>query len=139
MLRFRLGKEVGGDQRRPVPWRPVTLDTSTLFVGGHATEPVHPELGCALFQRRNENGVQGVALCGTMAIRPPQLPGDERPPCFVAQGPNPSHVRREPCSCFADTFRSECPATRNARQRKVTGGGQEGRAPSLPEAVLRRY
>ena len=69
MLRLRLGKEVGGDQRRPVsqasstslalPWRPVTLDTSTLFVCGHATEPVHPELGCALFQRRNESGVQG--------------------------------------------------------------------------------
>ena len=137
MLRLRLGKEVGGDQRRPVsqanttslalPWRPVTLDTSTLFVGGHATEPVHPQLGCALFQRRNESGVQGVALRGTMAIRPPQLSGDERPPCLVAQGPNPSHVRRDPCSCFADTFQSECPATQHARQRKMPGGGQEGR------------
>ena len=63
-----------------LPWRPSTQDTPTLSVGGHATEPLQPQLGFS-----GETRVVSRASRGTMASRPPQLPSDERPPGLVAQ------------------------------------------------------
>ena len=75
------------------------LGTHRLFslAGTQQRRSIHnlaARLRCAVpLQRRNESGGRGELRSITMAICPSQIPGDERPPGLVAQGPDPSPSR----------------------------------------------